>query len=351
MFDEFTLEEECQNDSLSRFLKKLKIIEHQAKSALEIQGWQYVKTAERTVVFTIGEVRFSRRCYKKEGQYRYPLDEALKLDKYTRYSQSFLMQLADLATRMPYRKVVETVSLLKGIIITKDAVLKAVKLAGKLYEEKQQYDQEQLEEVVEKRTVERLYIEGDGVMVKTTNHEETRTELAHFVVHEGCETEYGVRQKLVEKHEILSSNNRRAREQLLDYVFKRYNVHSNTLLITNSDFGKGYSPYIFREIAKAFKCKHIHYWDKYHLFQRIRDLYRQLDQSLMQQLFESLKEHNRKSTERILQHTLSLLEEEKKIEEFKQFCRFLLTNYHYTKERPKELKHGVGIMGQVQNIV
>lgn len=348
MFDEFILEEECQNDSLLRFLKKLKIIEHQAKSSLESRGWQYVKTAERTVIFTIGEIRFSRRCYRKGNQYRYPLDEALRLDKYTRYSQGFLMQLADLATRMPYRKVVETVGLLKGIIITKDVVLKAVKLAGKLYEEKQQYEQVQLEEVVEKRKVDRIYIEGDGIMVKTSDQDVIRTELAHFIVHEGCETEYGVRQKLVKKHEILSVSNRHARDQLLDYVFKRYHIHSNTLLVTNSDFGKGYSPYIFKEIGKVFKCRHVHYWDKYHLFQRIRDLYRNLDQTLSQQLFESLKEHNRKLTEQILQRTLTLLEDEKKIEEFKKFSLFLLRNYQYTKMRPEELKRGVGIMESQQ---
>ncbi|MCW6659999.1 ISLre2 family transposase [Aerococcaceae bacterium NML191292] len=348
MFDEFTLEAECQSDSLLRFLNKLKSIEHQAKSSLESRGWKYVKTAERTVVFTIGEVRFSRRCYKKGNQYRYPLDEALKLEKYTRYSQGFLMQLADLATRMPYRKVVETMSLLKGIMITKDTVLKAVKLAGQLYEAKQDCERLKLEEASEKRTVNHLYIEGDGILVKTPYAETAHTELAHFVIHEGCGPEYGSRQKLIEKYEILSANNRDAREQVLDYVFKRYNINHNTLVVTNSDLGKGYSANIFKELVAAFKCKHIHYWDKYHLYQRIRDIYRNLNPVLSQQLFESLKQHDKQRTKTILQQTLAALEDEKKIEEFEQFSRTLLNYYQYTKERPIELRRGVGIIESQQ---
>lgn len=348
LFDEFLLEKECKENSMCSFINQLKRIENQAKSSLEASGWQYIKTAERTVVFTIGEVRFSRRCYKKGNEYRYPLDEALQLKKYTRYSQGFLMQLADLATRMPYRKVVETICLLKGITITKDAVLKAVKLAGRLYDEKQQYDQGQLEEVLEKRTVDRLFIEGDGIVVKTVADETTRTELSHYVIHEGCEIEYGKRHRLLKKHEILCINNRDAREQVMDYVLKRYKLNPEMLLVTNSDLGLGYSANIFKELAKAFRCKHVHYWDKYHLYQRIRDMYRNINFDFSQQIFESLKLHDKKSTRRILQQTLEILDDDKKIEEFKHFSRTLLTHYYYTKERPEELKRGVGIIESQQ---
>ncbi|XBG91461.1 hypothetical protein V4S38_03270 [Enterococcus cecorum] len=43
------------------FLMKIQQIENQKASELLASGWKYVKTATRTVIFTFGEMTFSRQ--------------------------------------------------------------------------------------------------------------------------------------------------------------------------------------------------------------------------------------------------------------------------------------------------
>ncbi|HBI1562971.1 TPA: ISLre2 family transposase, partial [Enterococcus faecalis] len=52
----------------------------------------------------------------------------------------------------------------------------------------------------------------------------------------------------MDKHEIISANNRQAREAVMDYVYNHYKTDENTLIITNSDMGNGYTPYVFKEL-------------------------------------------------------------------------------------------------------
>ncbi|VTS24349.1 Uncharacterised protein [Streptococcus pseudoporcinus] len=45
------------------------------------------------------------------------------------------------------------------------------------------------------------------------------------------------------------------KEELLDYIYNNYEVSEDTLLITNSDMGKGYTSRVFKEIKKVLKIK------------------------------------------------------------------------------------------------
>ena len=45
----------------------------------------------------------------------------------------------------------------------------------------------------------------------------------------------------------------------MDYLYNHYEITKDTLLITNSDMGQGYTPYVFEEIAKTFSCQHVHF--------------------------------------------------------------------------------------------
>ncbi|MDO4431999.1 MAG: ISLre2 family transposase [Aerococcaceae bacterium] len=341
-YDESSWTKECQQQSITHFIQKLKQLENEVKGKWELAGWKYVKTAERTVIFALGEVRFSRKCYQKGNQYCYPLDEVLGLEKYNRHSPYFLMQLSELAIKIPYRKVVKVVENMTGTIITKDAVLKAVKLAGELYKQQDLY---LIEEPEHQRQVDCLYIEGDGISVKTRTHQESRTELAHYVIHEGCEYEYGKKRKrLINKHEIVSISNLEAREKVLEYVLSHYKTHPNMLLVTNADMGKGYSPYVFKELAKGIGCRHQHYWDKYHLLKQIDEVYRFQNNDLKQKLLASIMKRNKQRAREILDTTESLVVGSHKMVVFEQLKRMLMRYFEYTKPRPVNLKDGIGII-------
>lgn len=335
--------ENSQEQQVNRFCQSLKQYDNQKKQELESQGWQYIKRAERTVTFSFGTVTFSRNCFFKDGRYYYPVDEYLELLPYERYSKELLYYIATLASRMSYRKVVLTVYELKQIHITKDTVLKAVKYVGKLYEEQEDYMYYE-EKESEKKKVDVLYIEGDGQQNKTRT-EGKRTDYAHFVVHEGCEYEYGKRKRLKNKKEFYRSSNYKAREELHDYLYEHYQLDEQTLVITNSDMGIGYTVPVFEELVAPYLVRHEHFWDRYHLYDLIKGMYKNLPTECYKLLIGAIRIHDKQKAKTALDTAESLIEDEVKAEEFSKFSKRILDNFAYTK--PPELRgflsEGIGI--------
>lgn len=333
MFDEFEFEKKVRDEVEKLFFKEINIIENSLQLQYQAMNWKYVKTAKRTVIFSFGEMTIYRKCYKKNNEYIYPLDLYLNLERKSRFSNGFLYQVANLSTKMSYREVVETIRLLKGIYITKDTVLKSVQLAQRLYEAKEDYEYYQEEIVTDKKEIKTLYIEGDGVMIKTKTGENLRTDLTHFVVHEGKEIDYGGRYKLINKKEFISIRNSEAREKLIHYIDQHYIFKKESCLISNSDMGHGYTAYVFHEISKVFKIHHEHFWDKYHLYAEIDLLFNRLEKKeLMILLKESIQAHDKKQTLLVLETLESLVIDENHLNQILLFKKRLLKNFAYTKE-------------------
>ena len=327
------------------FMLKVEQIENQKASELSLRGWKYVKTASWTVIFTFGEMTYTRRCYKKGNEYCYPVDQALGLIPYVRYSLEICCLIAKLATDMTYRAVARTLEKTKGIHITKDTVLKVRKLVDKLYAERKEFDVLKDEEIVERKKVDKLYIEGDGIMVKTPLKDgKKRTDLAHFVIHEGVEKKHK-RNTLINKHEILVRSNKLARKLVLDYLYNTYEFDENSMIITNSDMGKGYTAYTFKELVKTFRCKHEHFYDEYHVHDAISRLLQSVPE-LKNRAFEAIKTHNRKELKLVFDSFESTITDEKSHQRFWDISRRLLENFHYTLAAEKRgLSHeGIGIM-------
>ena len=250
------------------FLKWIDCYERYIAPIMRTKGYKRINEAERTVVFSFGEIRFSRSRWKKGDETRIPVDEKLGLIPYVRYSQEVLYQLTDLSRKLPYRKVVEVVELLNQVYVTKDSVQKAVNIAGDLLEEKEEYRFLSFPEKRGKIKTDTLYIEGDGLWVKQSQagQEGKSTELAHFVAHTGSVAVTGKRRKLENKVEIVSNSYKKAKEQLLDTLYNQFEITSDTVIVTNSDGGHGYSPEVFKDLASAFRPKiHYHFWDAFWL--------------------------------------------------------------------------------------
>ncbi|SJZ45814.1 Uncharacterised protein family (UPF0236) [Pilibacter termitis] len=349
-FNEQEAKKEFQAKFVENFKEKLKKVDQKKGMELRAAGWQLIKTAMRTVIFSFGEVTFSRRCYRKNGVNRYPVDEWLGLEPYERFSTELLFELNNLATEVAYRKAANLFEVLKNVFVTKDTVLKSRKLATQRYEEQQEYRYFKEQENSGKKEVEKIYVEGDGVQVNTPNTETKRTDLSHFVVHEGVEKEYGERKKLVEKHEILEAKNKTAREKVLDYLYNHYQITENTLMITNSDMGKGYMFETFSEMAKAFGCRHEHFWDEFHLVERIKQEFAifpiEIREPLIESIMKAIEKHSKKECQLFLDTLESLIGDETKQENFAKFSRKLLNNFQYTK--PAHMRgfthDGIGIM-------
>lgn len=344
-FDEREYVQELQKGNIERFLKKVKWIDDEWYPKMKLQGWKYKKTAEKTVTFSFGVARYKRRAYVKNGVWRYPVDEELGIVKHARYSPELLYQMADYATSMPLRQVSAKFEVSAQLYIGKSTVHATTRKVSKLFEEREDYRYYEETEVIEKIKSEAIYVEGDGVMVKAKDAERG-IDLAHFLVHTGSKKIANNRWKLLNKTEIIATTYAKAKEQLEDLLTNHYEINDKTLLITNSDMGKGYTPYVFKELAATFKCRHEHFWDAKHLNMKIKDRMRLFPKELEDRIFQAIQKHNRKELKLVLDTAESLIENETELEVFLKFKKKMMINFQYTK--PAELRglahKGIGVM-------
>ncbi|WP_242327971.1 UPF0236 family transposase-like protein [Lactococcus lactis] len=136
---EKTLWQRFESEKAESFQRWVDDYDREVSDSLVKQGWKYVKRSERSACFSFGEMTFMRRCYCKDGNWCFPVDEYLGLSRYEKHSRYLLLKLAFLATKMSYRCVAQTLEVLQGIRVTKDTVLKAVKTTSKDLNEQENY--------------------------------------------------------------------------------------------------------------------------------------------------------------------------------------------------------------------
>ncbi|WP_449448620.1 ISLre2 family transposase [Streptococcus suis] len=337
--DEALWQNQFQEKKEQQFHQFLKRYDEQMIPIMKARGYTCIRSAERTVAFTFGEFTFSRRKWKKGQSWICPIDDYLGLEKNARYSKELLYQIAELSTMMTYDSVVRVVKMTYNVTITKPTVVKVVKAAHELIEqyEDYQYYQEELT-TEEKLNANLIYLEGDGVSIKVYDEEgEVRNrELSHFIVHTGSEQIEPKRWALQDKKSFVSFKNSHARRKLLDYLHQMVHINDQTILITNSDGGKGFSPYVFKEIAKALRVKrHEHFWDPYHVNNEIERVYRSYPEELKKEMFRAIHNHDKKVLRTVLDTTESLIQTEEEEERFSRFSKRIFSQFQYTKS-PKQ---------------
>ncbi|CBZ49202.1 ISLre2 family transposase [Streptococcus gallolyticus subsp. gallolyticus] len=347
-FNEKGFVAECNEHCKQLFLKKITDYDKQIAPTMRANGYKRVDSSERTVLFTFGEITFSRNRWRRGNKTRYPVDEWLGLKKYMRYSSEFMYHLARYASMVSYRQVCRIVKLAYNLDISKDTVLKAVKLTGKLLSEKSHYRYFVEEEVSKKIKVPIIYVEGDGVLVKTNSggDEKHNTDLAHFLIHTGTKQVHG-RSVLLNKHEIIHANYEIAKDELLDYLYNHFDITNQTILVTNSDNGKGYTRRVFQNIQKALKItRHEHFWDAYHVKEKINQFFKPYPKALKEMMFKAVQTHNRNLLKTVLDTVESLIMDEEEYATFQGFRQKFLTNFKDTKPaRLRGLSHkGIGVM-------
>lgn len=347
--DERELKDRFIHENMVSFHDFVEEYDTQMVPVMKARGYRCIHTMERTVVFTFGEFTIRRRRWQKGGHWVVPVDDKLGLQKNVRYSLEFMYQIADLATMMPYEKVIKVIQMMYHIAITKPTVVKAVKLGHDLLKEREAYRFFEEETPVDKKSVNMIYLEGDGVMVKDQEEglENHNVDLSHFVVHTGSQKIGSNRFALQDKKEFVSLDNRQTRQKVLDYLYNHFDIAPNTLLITNSDGGHGYTPHIFKEIAKALKVKqHEHFWDSYHINKKIKTFFKTYPVELLDRAFQSINQHDKEKLRTVLDTAEAFVLTDEEQEGFEDFKRKLLNNFQYTK--PAELRGfshaGIGVM-------
>ena len=138
-FDEKEFVAELDRKREQQFLKRVRDYDEKIAPSMRQKGYKRIDSIERTVVFTFGEITFSRNRWRKGKRTCYPVDEWLGLEKYIRYSPELIFHIAKHASVLSYREVCRTVKMAYRLEITKDAVLKSVKMAGRLFSERERY--------------------------------------------------------------------------------------------------------------------------------------------------------------------------------------------------------------------
>ncbi|MGT2964665.1 ISLre2 family transposase [Streptococcus acidominimus] len=338
-----------RKENQQKFFQFLEQYENYIAPIMRARGYRCKDRIERTVLFTFGELTFSRSRWYKGKQCRIPVDEKLGLTKHVRYSQELMYQVARLSQKVPYRKVPEIIEMMYGICISKDTVNKAVQMTATLLEEREDYRFYEEEATPEKISSPIIYVEGDGSFLKSQEKDKKSIEFSHFVIHTGSKEVGKNRYELQNKIEISSCSNRKARERVLDYIYNHFEITEDTILVTNSDGGKGYTPYVFKELAKALKIqRHEHFWDKYHVFQDIRLLTRNYPTELRASFFRAIQVHSKAELKTCFDTLESLIEidSKKELERFEQYKSKFMKNFQYTKSAElRDLSlEGVGIM-------
>lgn len=123
-FDEKGFVEELYKQREDEFLKRVAAYDKQIAPTMRANGYKRVDSSERTVLFTFGEMTFSRSRWRRGTKTRYPVDEWLGLKKYMRCSLELMYHLVRYASEMSYRQVCRMIKLSYHLDITKDTVLK-----------------------------------------------------------------------------------------------------------------------------------------------------------------------------------------------------------------------------------
>lgn len=348
-FDERQMTAQFREGNHEAFHHYIAAYDKQVAPQLRARGYKCVNQSERTILFIFGEVTFKRNRWYKNGKCFVPVDEKLGLSKNTRYSRELLFQITELATMMTYRQVVRVVEMMYDLSITVHTVYKAVNEAGKLLEERKKH--RFYEDSREKKIkTNRLYIEGDGVLLKFKDIEEggVHKELSHFIVHTGSIPDGKNRCKLQNKKEFIANNNALARRELEDYLYNHIELTDDATVITNSDGGRGYTPYVFKEIVKVFgkKIHHEHFYDEYHLNKDLTDTFRSYPEELLEEAFKAIKTHDKGKLRTLLDTAESLAETDQALEKVVTIKNKLLRNFQYTKSAElRGLSHaGIGVM-------
>lgn len=334
VFDERKVKEELFTQNSKEFHRFVERYDNQMIPVMKARGYTCIHSMERTVAFTFGEFTFKRRRWKKGNKWVIPVDDKLGLEKNVRFSLALMYQIARLATMMPYDKVLQVIEMTYHIAITKPTVVKAVKLCETLLKERATYRFYEEDQQPKKKEANIIYIEGDGVMVKARKQDgdNQRFDLAHFVVHTGSRKVSQQRSELIDKKEFISMNNRLARSQVIDYLYNTFEITEETILITNSDGGHGYTPYVFKEIAKALHIKqHEHFWDAYHVNQLIKSYFKPYSEQLVEEALQAVYQHRKGHLQTVFDTTEGLLTTDEEAAVFENTKRRLFRFFQYTK--------------------
>ena len=340
---------EIQNKVMSTLIQKA-VDELELSFECSNHNVEIDRKYERTVQFSFGAITYERTAYIQNGVPIYPADVWLGVQKNKRNSKVFEYIITQITAFMAYRKCSQTIELLTGMSVSKNTIAKLVKRYGEKKEAQEKYYKEFPEENTEKKNLQYLYIEGDGILVDTqgelkpADSKRGKKEIAVFCVHEGVEQITPTRKKTINLRVFADVSHAKAKKRLMNYLYENYDL-SKTVVIVNSDGGKGYTKAVFKEII-GVNVNMQYFIDRYHVSVKLGQ--RISNEGLISEFQKAINEWDKHKLAVCLDTFESMCVTEEDYVQFELLKAYFGRNWKHMKPMYKRgyniLKEGIGIM-------
>lgn len=301
------------------------------------KGYCIDRKSPRNVALLCGNVQLKRRRYVAAGKKAcYPLDKLLGWTKYQRYSPLVLRGLLLITTKMTYRQAAWVVKHLTNLPISPTQLNHLVRKQGQAIKQKQEKKIAEQTEFSQRKQVDALYLEGDGVCFKGTQHKQL--EFSRFQICEGEMNLTYQRRKRIKARDFVSLHHAAALKEAQAYLTQHDDLH-HTVVLSKADGGAGYQQADFDDLIG--KCqRHEHFLDRFHLHQKIRDRLR-LFPKLRDKLIKAVNDYDQSQVQLILDTVESQLVGELDTPENQANLRRLRVylHKHWADIKPWKLRH------------
>lgn len=181
----------------TKYLEELE----EALFAQRAAGWAVVGFRERVLVTRFGEVRIWRRLYRdRSGTYHFLLDEYLALNAYQAATPEMQALCTILCGEISFRKGADFLEQWMAGLLSHSTCWRLLQHTGQAAASA---SAEEVEAVFSRgeaiaqmgeQSIERLYMEADGVYVRVQQQSQTHLELLSAIAYEGWERLSGVRE-------------------------------------------------------------------------------------------------------------------------------------------------------------
>lgn len=288
-------------------------------------GWQNVGTEERSIMSSVGRIRYQRRIYKDEkGVRRKPLDEVLGVEQYDRESQRVQQMGAYLASEATYRRAADQMSWLMKTKVSHSSIQKMVWEVGNRIADGEEAENRRVfegGEALEKGTVkaEVLYAESDGVWLHLQRENRRSVEVRVATMYSGKKPLGKKRYRLADKCSIvaLGLSGEAWQEHVLKTAHRFYDLEQTRLLITGGDGNQW-----VRHTFQRFEQSQEFVLDRFHLSRAARRAIG--DRLAAQEMVKKLRQHGFAAVCQELRQSIEKASGKRK-EKLKQFYQYI---YH-----------------------
>lgn len=236
-------------------------------------GWRNVGTEERSLMSSVGRVRYRRRIYKDEkGVRRKPVDEVLGVERYSRESQRVREMGAYLACEGTYRRAASQMSWLMKTDISHSSIQRMVWQVGNRMADGEEAERQRVfeaGEAIKKGEVkaEVLYGESDGVWLHLQREEQRSVEVRVATLYTGKKPLGKNRYRLADKCSLvaLGLSGEAWQEHVLKTAHGYYDLEHTRLLISGGDGNQW-----VRRTFERFDLKQEYVLDRFHLSRAAR---------------------------------------------------------------------------------